>query len=108
MQDLEGDMLRTVAALRRAVDFLHDYDKLQAALRIDRDGGHPSALTVYAQDGLAAAHRVLDGLRAPTDGPGRLPTDGPGRSPNGRAPARTEPRIPAQRIPHDRHGDPGE
>jgi hypothetical protein len=116
MQDLEGDMLRTVAALRRAVDFLHDYDKLQAALRIDRDGGHPSALTVYAQDGLAAAHRVLDGLRAPTDGPSRLPTDGPsrlptdgpGRSPNGRAPARTEPRIPAQRIPHDRHGDPGE
>ncbi|MEV4619965.1 hypothetical protein AB0J74_14815 [Asanoa sp. NPDC049573] len=88
MQDLEGDMLRAVAALSRAVDFLHDYDKLQATLRIERSGGHPSALTVYAEDGLAAAHRVLDGLR----------------SPNGRS----APRIPAQRIPDDRHGDPGE
>ncbi|HTF10712.1 MAG TPA: hypothetical protein VK659_21320 [Asanoa sp.] len=97
MLDLEGDMLRAVAALSRAVDFLHDYDKLQAALRIDGDGGHPSALTVYAEDGLAAAHRVLDGLREPNRS-----------SPNGRAPTRTEPRIPAQRIPHDRHGDPGE
>jgi hypothetical protein len=97
MQDLEGDMLRAVAALRRAVDFLHDYDKLQAALRIDRVGGHASALTVYAEDGLAAANRVLDGLREPS-----------GSSPNGRVPTRTEPRIPTQRIPHDRHGDPGE
>ncbi|GIF46652.1 hypothetical protein DFJ67_8512 [Asanoa ferruginea] len=102
MQDLEGDMLRAVAALRRAVDFLHEYDKLQAALRIDDGGGHPSALTVYTEDGLAAAHRVLDGLRDPA---GREPA---GRSPNGRVPTRIEPRIPAQRIPHDRHGDPGE
>jgi hypothetical protein len=97
MPDLEGDMLRAVAALGRAVDFLHDYDKLQAALRINRDGGHPSALTVYAEDGLAAAHRVLDELRSPTGGVS-----------NGRARVRTEPRIPAQRIPPDRHGDPGE
>lgn len=89
MQDLERDMLRAVAALSSAVDFLHRYDRLQAALRIE--AGSPSALTTAAEDGLAAAHRVLDGLR----------------SPNGR-PVRTQPFIPAQRTPRDRHGDPGE
>jgi len=89
MQDLEGDMLRAVAALSSAVDFLHRYDRLQAALRIE--AGCASALTTTAEDGLAAAHRVLDGLR----------------SPNGR-PVRTQPFIPAQRTPRDRHGDPGE
>lgn len=95
MQNLEGDMVRAVAALSRAVDFLHGYDRLQAALRIDCDGGHPSELTSYAEEGLAAAHRVLDGLRSPN-----------GRQPG--VPVRAEPRIPAQRTPHDRHGDPGE
>lgn len=90
MQDLEGDMLRAVAALSSAVDFLHRYDRLQAALRIEADSS--SALTSTAEDGLAAAHRVLDGLRAP----------------NGARPVRTQPFIPAQRTPHDRHGDPGE
>ncbi|GIF68381.1 hypothetical protein Ais01nite_64160 [Asanoa ishikariensis] len=90
MQDLEGDMLRAVAALSGAVDFLHRYDRLQAALRIEA-GASPSALTTTAEDGLAAAHRVLDTLR----------------SPNGR-PVRTEPFIPAQRTSRDRLGDPGE
>jgi hypothetical protein len=90
MQDLEGDMLRAVAALSGAVDFLRRYDRLHAALRIDT-GTTSSALTMAAEDGLAAAHRVLDSLR----------------SPDGR-PARTEPFIPAQRTPRDRHGDPGE
>lgn len=94
MQDLEGDMLRAVAALSSAVDFLHRYDRLQAALRIE-GGGSPSALTSATEDGLAAAHRVLDRLRPPN-----------GRPPNGRA-RHAEPFIPAQRTAH-RQGDPGE
>ena len=90
MQDLEGDMLRAVVALSSAVDFLRRYDRVQAALRVE-PGCTPSALTTAAEDGLAAAHRVLEGLR----------------SPNGR-PVRTQPFIPAQRTPRDGHGDPGE
>ncbi|MDG4827393.1 hypothetical protein O7635_36585 [Asanoa sp. WMMD1127] len=90
MQDLEGDMVRAVAALRGAVEFLHRYDRLHASLRAESGGG-PSPLTSATEDGLAAAHRVLDGLR----------------SPDGR-PRRAAPFIPAQRTPPDRHGDPGE
>jgi hypothetical protein len=93
--DLEGDMLRAVAALSRALDFLHRYDRLRAALRIDHDGGRSSPLTAYTEDGLAAAHRVLDGLRSPNGTPHAVR-------------ARPVPWIPAQRIPPDRHGDPGE
>ncbi|WP_203708294.1 hypothetical protein [Asanoa iriomotensis] len=93
MPDLEGDMLRAVAALSSAVDFLHRYDRLQAALRVEPAAAQPSPLTSATEDGLAAAHRVLAGLRGPN---GRTPT------------VRTEPRIPAQRVPRDHHGDPGE
>ncbi|WP_203716019.1 hypothetical protein [Asanoa siamensis] len=92
MPDLEGDMLRAVAALTGAVDFLHRYDRLQATLRADGGNGHCSALTAATEDGLAAAHRVLAGLRAP----------------DGHAKTRTGPFIPAQRTPPDRRGDPGE
>ena len=97
--DLEQDMVCTVEALSRTVEFLNRFDRLQAALNPDANRGRRSALIDVAEDGLAAAHRVLDRLKTAglTDAAAR---------------------IPAQRRPpvygHDDpgpvygHGDPGE
>jgi len=88
--DLESDMVRTVQALSEAAEFLRRYDRVQAALRQEADGGGRAPLTARVEEGLAAAHRVLAAVRAPA-------RDGDG-----------EPRIPAQRRAPGRHGDPGE
>jgi hypothetical protein len=105
MPDLEGDMLRAVTALSGAVDFLRRYDRLQAALRGERAAVEPSPLTMAAEEGLAAAYRVLAGLRG---GNGRGNDRGNGRGQLRAEPRIAEPRIPAQRTAYDRHGDPGE
>jgi hypothetical protein len=85
--DLERDMISAVAALDRAVEFLTRYDRVRTgASHLLPDGnGDRSALTDCAEEGLAAARRVLGDLRS--------------------APP---PRIPRQRVGDYGHGDPGE
>jgi hypothetical protein len=85
--DLERDMIRAVAALDRAVEFLARYDRVRTGVsyRLPDDNGDRSALTDCAEEGLAAALRVLGDLRSASP-----------------------PRIPRQRIGDYRHGDPGE
>jgi hypothetical protein len=58
--DLERDMVRAVEALGRAVEFLN------------RDGREQAALADCAQEGLAAARRVLTDLRAGQPPPRRV------------------------------------
>jgi hypothetical protein len=84
--DLERDMIRAVAALDRAVEFLSRYDRVRAEVSRGRvEGiGDRSALTDCAEEGLAAARRVLGDLRS------------------------ASPRIPQQRERDYGHGDPGE
>ena len=64
--DLERDMVRAIEALGRAVEFLSRYDREQLAKA--NGGGARSPLTDCAQEGLAAARRVLTDLRATRPG----------------------------------------
>jgi hypothetical protein len=60
--DLERDMVRAIEALGRAVEFLALYERGQLAKA--NGGGKREPLTDCAQEGLAAARRVLTDLRA--------------------------------------------
>lgn len=100
---LEDDMLRAVEALSHTVAFLQRYDRLQAALLVERDGGARSPLTACAEEGLAAAHRVLGALRASV--PGATPREP--AAPSSQLPPPGL-HIPTQRRPRDRNSDPGE
>lgn len=62
--DLERDMVRAVEALGRAVEFLR------------HDAEEQRALADCAQEGLAAARRVLTDLRAGRTPPRRIYTHG--------------------------------
>jgi hypothetical protein len=54
--EFEREMVRVVEALGRTVEYLHRHDA-------ERNGAGRSPVTDCAQEGLAAARRVLVGLR---------------------------------------------
>ncbi|BCJ63620.1 hypothetical protein [Polymorphospora rubra] len=62
--ELERDLLRSVDALRDALTFLVRYDQLTALSRGEPAGSGGSVLADRVHEGLAAANRVLVGVRA--------------------------------------------
>ncbi|MEV0396544.1 hypothetical protein [Polymorphospora rubra] len=62
--ELERDLVRAVDALRDALTFLVRYDQLTALSRGEPAGGGGSVLADRVHEGLAAANRVLVGVRS--------------------------------------------